>query len=777
MTLDDKLERKLAAIFYADVAGYSQLTGEDEEGTHRRLSTYLDIISSSIRSYAGNVVHYAGDAVLAEFPTVTAALACAVQVQAELQEQNEPLKLDRQVKFRIGVNLGEVIVDRNDIYGDGVNVAARLETLADPGGICISESVYTAVGKKLPLDFEDLGEQQVKNIEHPVRSFRVQLKQGAVLPASSEQEMPRHPKRHVVVAASTVTMIVIGAAALYWAIPWSPTNGSVRQESITTQRPDQLSISSPVPGKPAIAVLPFANVSGDPQQEYFSDGITDDLMTDLSKISGLMVIARNSVFVYKDKPVKVQQMAKELGVRYLLEGSVRRAGDRVRINAQLIDANTGGHLWAERYDESLDDVFALQDKVTDSIVTALKVELTPQEKAFATSTDTKNVEAYDAFLAGWAHLLRKTPEDAVKAIVLFDKALKLDPNYSRVYAALAQIYWDYSNDTKFHRLVDASLDSNYRSLGPMIYVSAWNFLQKARRQFSAEAHTLTAHILQRQRRFDEAMREAKQAVALGPNNPTAYDALIENLIYAGKAEEALKQIEQSIRLDPNLPGEKLFLKGMAYYTQGRLEEAVSVIDRARSHNPKQNRYAAIQAAALAELGQTSEAKVAFNHYLSAWITFADLNWVMYYWPFQQLETIDRLAESFIKAGISAPLKRYYYSVVKQNRLTSDQIKSLLSDKIMIGSDRSYYGISEGEFEVTRDHNIQIVRQDELNYFHIGEKTRIDNDLLCDHWLDFDKEYCVAIFRNPDGRQDERNEYFFYTLTGVFTFSVFDPGSK
>jgi Flp pilus assembly protein TadD len=343
---------------------------------------------------------------------------------------------------------------------------------------------------------------------------------------------------------------------------------------------------------------------------------------------------------------------------------------------------------------------------------------------------------------------------------------------------LAQIYWDYSNDDKFNAIVDPPLGASFPRSGHMTYVNAWKFLQKARGKPSSQAHTLTARMLQRQRRFGEAMEEAKQAVALGPNNPTAYDALIENLIYAGEAEEALRLIDESIRLDPTLPGEKLFLKGMAYYTQGRLEEAASVIDRARSHNPKQTRYAAIQAAALAELGRRAEATVALEQaerYVGT--TDADLNWVMFYWPFQRLETIERLANSFIKAGLATPPKRYY-AVGAQDRLTGDQIKSLLSNKVMIGADRSYFAVSYGgrdEFEVTRDQNAQIVRQGELNYFRTGGKTRVENDLLCDYWLDLG-DYCVAIYRNPDGNPDARDEYLFFTFMSTFSFSVFDSAS-
>jgi TolB-like protein/class 3 adenylate cyclase/Tfp pilus assembly protein PilF len=760
-----RVKRKLSAILSADVKGYSRLMSQDEEATVKTLKQHRETVSGLILDHRGRVVDAPGDNVLAEFGSVVDAVKCAVQIQQALKTKNAGLPEDRRMNFRIGVNLGDVIEEEDRIYGDGVNIAARLEGLAEGGGIYISGTAFDHVKNKLSVGYQYVGKQTVKNIPDPVRAYKVLMEPEAVGKVIGEEE-PKPTKWGWKTVAAGVLALVVLAGGLVW-------NFYLRAPRIETASVEKMAY--PLPDKPSIAVLPFVNLSEDPKQEYFTDGMTDDLITDLSKISGLLVIARNSVFLYKDKPVRVQQMAQELGVRYVLEGSMRRAGDRVRINAQLIDATTGGHVWAERYDESLVDVFALQDKVTRRIVAALKVKLTPQEQAVAAGRDTRNVAAYDAFLTGWAHLLRKTPEDAVEAIAFFEQALELDPNYTRAYAALAQTYWDYSNDKKFNAIVDPWLGASFPRSGHMTYVNAWKFLQKGRSKPSSQAHTLTARMLQRQRRFDEAMEEAKQAVALGPNNPTAYDALIENLIYAGEAEEALRLIDESIRLDPNLPGEKLFLKGMAYYTLGRLEEAVSIIDRARSHNPKQTRYAAIQAAALAELGRTAEAGVALEQaerYVGT--TYADLNWAMFYWPFQRLETIERLANSFIKAGLATPLKRYY-AVAEQDRLTGDQIKSLLSNKVMIGADRSYFAVGEDEFEVTRGQNAQVVSQRYLNYFRKGGKTRVENDLLCDAWLDLG-DYCVAIYRNPDGNPDARDEYLFFTLMSTFSFSVFDSAS-
>jgi adenylate cyclase len=351
----ERLPRKLAAILYADVAEYSRLTGEDEDATHRRLSEYLDLISSTVDQHRGRVMHYAGDAVLAMFEAVIDALSGAVAIQNELETRNQELPDERKLQFRIGVNLGDVIEDREDIYGDGVNVAARLESLADPGGICISESVRTAVGKRLELGFEFMGEQEVKNIAELVSAYRV--------------------------------------------VPHSPETNQA-----TTSSPR----NTEIPDKPSIAVLPFTNMSGDPEQEYFSDGITEDIITELSRFSALFVIARHSSFVFKGQTIDLKEVGDRLGVRYLVEGSVRKAGNRVRITAQLIDATTGDHIWAERYDRGIEDIFEVQDEVTHAIVATLPGQI---EKAVAERTGRKRTEsmtAYDCLLRGNRHFHGKT---------------------------------------------------------------------------------------------------------------------------------------------------------------------------------------------------------------------------------------------------------------------------------------------------------------------------------------------------------------------------------
>ncbi|MBI3303901.1 MAG: guanylyl cyclase, partial [Deltaproteobacteria bacterium] len=446
------MERKLAAIFSADVKGYSRLMGEDEEATIRTLTAYRTVMTTLIAQHRGRVVDSPGDNLLAEFASAVDAVRGAVEIQRELKGRNTELPNQRRMEFRIGINVGDVVVEGEKLYGDGVNIAARLEGLAEPGGICISGTVYDQVENKLALSYEYLGEQAVKNIAKPVRGWRVVM-DGTAAPreivARPELLSPGQPqgvaptiskKRRVgtahrawaVVAGLALTVGVIVTMRYLALPPLSPQSSSLSP---------QAEPALPLPDKPSIAVLPFTNMSSDPEQEYFSDGITEDLITDLSRLSGLFVIARNSVFFYKGKAVKVEEISRELGVRYVLEGSVRKADNRVRITAQLVDATTGHHLWVERYDRPLKDIFALQDEIVQKIVTTLKLQLMLWEQGILVRKRTDNLEAYDYFLRGWAYYLRFTKEAHAQARQMFEKALELDPEYAVVYAWLGDAHW------------------------------------------------------------------------------------------------------------------------------------------------------------------------------------------------------------------------------------------------------------------------------------------------------------------------------------------------
>jgi len=529
--------RRLTAILSADVVGYSRLMQEDEYATIRTLKIFRKIINQHINDYRGRVVDAPGDNILAEFPSIVEAVNCAVEIQRALAEQNAELPENRRMPFRIGVNLGDVVDEGERIYGDGINIAARLESLAKPGGICISGTVYDAVENKLGFEYDYLGEKEVKNIAQPVRVYRVLSYPGAAAHRVVKA------KRTVGVAWRNAIIFIVAFLVLGVSVV-------MIRYFISRPAPQPTDIASvkemahPLPDKPSLAVLPFVNVGGDPAQEYFSDGMTDDLITDLSKFSGLFVISRNSVFTYKEKSVTIQQVAENLGVRYVLEGSVRRANHQVRINAQLIDASTGRHMWAERYDGHIKDVFALQDRITGKIVTALAIKLTLGEKQNATSQDTYNVAAHDAFLQGRQHYVRQNPNDWARAIHYFEKAIELDPNYGRAYAALALMYCECS-----HNLWHDSLGVSWEKSREL----AAKYLHAAMQRPTALAHQVASKMMIDKHRHDEAIAEAQRAIDLDPNDANSYLTMAYALMYTGDPKKGFEFVEKAMRLDPLYP--------------------------------------------------------------------------------------------------------------------------------------------------------------------------------------------------------------------------------
>ena len=428
----EKFERKLSAILSADVKGYSRLMRADEDETIRTVTAYRTAIAKLVEQYRGRVVDSPGDNVLAEFGSGVDAVNCAVEVQRELAERNEELPAERKMEFRIGVNLGDIVQEGERIYGDGVNIAARVEGLAEGGGICVSGTVYDSIESKLGLEFEYLGEHEVKNIDKPIRVYRILSYPGAAAyRVVKAKKAVGKTWRNAILAA--VAVIVVVAAVAVWHFYF-------RTPPIEPASVEKMAFK--LPEKPSIAVLPFVNMSGDPNQEYFSDGVTEEIITALSKVPQLFVIARNSSFTYKGKPVKVQQVGRELGVKYVLEGSVRKAGDKVRITAQLVDAKTGHHLWAERYDRDLKDIFALQDDITKKVITALQVKLTQGETARLLGKGTKNLEAYLKAMKGLHHHHRFNKNDNEMARRLYEEAIELDPKYANAYVLLAWTYYD-----------------------------------------------------------------------------------------------------------------------------------------------------------------------------------------------------------------------------------------------------------------------------------------------------------------------------------------------
>jgi TolB-like protein/class 3 adenylate cyclase len=590
---EEGVERRLTTILAADVVGYSRLMAADEAGTLTSLKAIRrELIEPKTAEHHGRVVKLIGDGTLMEFGSVVDAVHFAVDVQRAMALRNTDVPEDQRITYRMGINIGDIIVEGEDIYGDGVNVAARLEGLAEPGGICVSRPVHTQVEGKVDLAFEDLGEQQVKNIPKPVQVFKVLLDSPAAEPATVAAAKARRSLRWPAVAAGLAALLVV-AGAILWQRPWEP-----REEAAS-----EANMAFPLPDKPSIAVLPFNNMSDDASQDYFADGMTEDVITDLSKISGLFVIARNSSFSYKGQQVKVRQVAEELGVRYVLEGSVRRAGNAVRINAQLIDATTGGHLWADRYDGTLENIFGLQDQVTEQIVAALAVSLTGEEQAQQARHGTENAAAHDAYLQGWAHNKLLTPEDLARALPFFEEAIRLDPSYAQAHAALASVYWDaYQNDWAF----DLDMPS-FRA-----ETRANEHLEEALKAPTPLAHALQSRMFASLGFPGEAVIEAEKAVALDANDATALAGLANAMVLAGRPAEGLDSILQAMRLDPHHPPSYLITLGAAQFGTERYEEAAATFERAVNRNPDNELPLIYLAASYGHLGRIKDGDAAIE---------------------------------------------------------------------------------------------------------------------------------------------------------------------
>jgi adenylate cyclase len=544
------MERRLSAILAADVVGYSRLMGLDEAGTLSALKAHRrEMADGKIAEHRGRIVKLTGDGMLVEFPSVVNAVACAAEIQRRMRERNADVPADRRIEFRIGVHLGDIIVE-DDIFGDGVNIAARIEGVAKPGGVAVSGSVRDHVGNRLDLAFEDTGEQALKNIERPVRVYNVDLFADAPLPRV--------------------------------------TNGASLSKAGLAQE------------KPSIAVLPFSNMSGDPEQEYFSDGITEDIITDLSKISALHVISRHTVFTYKGKDVKVEQAASEMGVKFVLEGSVRKAGQRVRITGQLIDGATGGHLWADRYDRDLTDIFAIQDEITHTIVDQLKVRLLPEEKKAIEQAQTENVEAYTHYLRGREFFHTRTKESLQLARRMFARATDLDPNYARAYAGIADC------DSVLHTWhgVEISLETLLATCAKALALDP-NL---------PEAHASHGLALSTNGRHAEAVAEFERAVALDPNSYEGHHFYARYSFTAGDFEKAVELYDRCAEIDPD-DYRSPFLAANPLHSLGRFDDEVKRAtmgleraERALKLHPENSDPAQHGAVALALLGDRDRAK-------------------------------------------------------------------------------------------------------------------------------------------------------------------------
>jgi adenylate cyclase len=585
MTAEQKVTRKLRAIMSADVKGYSILMADDEVATVQTLKDYRNIMSAHIEGHGGRVVDAVGDNLLAEFDSAVDAVECAVEVQKELKTKNQEIPVNKRLEFRIGINIGDVIQDGDSIFGDGVNIAARIEGLADAGGVCVSRNVYNHIKKKLSLGYEFLGEHPVKNISEPVSVYKVLIEEkdaGKLI--GVEKKTKKRAWFWAPAVALVLAIVGLGIWQFYLQRP------TVEVASVEK-------MEYPLPEKPSIAVLPFDNMSGDPEQEYFCDGLTEEIITALSKVPQVFVIARNSVFTYKGKPVKVNQVAEELGIRYVLEGSVRKDGDRLRITAQLIDALSGHHLWAERYDRALREIFTVQDELTKKIITAMQVELTWGEQARVDAKGTDNLQAYLKFLQAREKVNELNIEGNALGKQLAQEAIDLDPQFAMAYRILAAAH-------RMDVLLGIS-KSPKKSMGTCI-----KFLNKAIEldETYAEAYGALGFTLSLLGQHDKAVATAEKAVALYPNSANTYAMYGHTLRMANRPEEAITAYTKAIRLNPIPPSFYLFGLGLSYSLDGQYEKGVEWCEKAARQNPNDFFARIILTAVYSMAGRDEEAR-------------------------------------------------------------------------------------------------------------------------------------------------------------------------
>jgi len=623
----EDVKRKLTAILSADVQGYSRLMGDDEKATVETITAYRKVMTDLIQTYHGKVVDAKGDNVLAEFPSVVDAIQCAVEIQKELTLRNADLPEQRRMAFRIGVNLGDVIEKDETIYGDGVNIAARLEGLADGGGICISGTAFDQVGKKLPLGYEYIGEQAVKNIEKPVRAYKVLVKPEDVGKVIGEKA--RLKTWHwTAIFGLAVLVIMVGGLGL-WEFYVRPDIAPASVEKM----------AHPLPDEPSIAVLPFDNMSKDPEQDYFSDGITEDIITALAKVPGLFVIARNSTFTYKGKPVKIQQVAEELGVRYVLEGSIRKSEDKVRVTAQLIDAISGRHLWAEKYDRPLKDIFAVQDEITFKILESLHIKIDGDDLNRSCATGTNNIDAYMKVLQARYYFYRLNIEGNNMARKLAKEAVALDPDYSTAYCMMAfsytqSIYMGGSKSPKkslenAFKFVKKSLSLNSKCVLPYITLSFCYLMAK---------------------QHAKAIAACEQGIKFDPNDAFAYSILSVILTYSGKPKEAIKAIDKALRLNPKPPAIDYMYQGFAYFHMGMYEEALPALKKAENISPNAINIRIRLAACYSSLGLEAEARAETAALLKLNPRLS-LGYLAKTLPYKNKVDLDQMINALRKAGL------------------------------------------------------------------------------------------------------------------------------
>lgn len=633
--------RRLAAILFYDAVGFSRAMGKDEASTLDALKENYDkIIVPLAQSHDGRMIKSMGDGGFMEFSSAVDAVKFSLSMQHAVSQANQRLPEQQRLTYRIGINIGDVVADGSDLFGDGVNIASRLEGLAQPGGICVHQSVRDQVGSNLDIDFSDLGDKTLKNIDHPVHAFSIVMNDKAGAAAEKPVQDAAKDRRVSTtgrLAVGVVACLVIILAAIWWK-PWV--------SDITPASVERMAF--PLPEKPSLAVLPFMDMSEHQGQEHFADGLTEDLITDLSRISGLFIVARNSTFVYKGQSVNIARVAEDLGVRYVLEGSVRRADDQVRVNAQLIDATTGGHVWADRFDGDATDIFLVQDEFIRQIAKALAVNLTDEEMQEIALGQTTDLKAREVFQDGWASYLRYSAKDNARAVEQFKKALDIDPEYGRAHAALSLAYLRGCQQ-RWNEPLGMSVGA--------ANAKAQQALAETRSRPSSLANVAASRVHLYNKRYDVAQVEATKAIAKDPNDPEGYVAMAWAMITTNQPEAGLELMDRAIRQNPAYPNYYILALAMAHYTLGDLEQTADILADALEKDPKASELAAVAASIYAQLGRQVDAHAA----MKKWLPEASQSELQaapyrYHFPYdwrQGPETVARIVDGLHMAAIPA----------------------------------------------------------------------------------------------------------------------------
>ncbi|HEY6631617.1 MAG TPA: adenylate/guanylate cyclase domain-containing protein [Rhizobiaceae bacterium] len=743
------MDRKLSAILAADVVGYSTMMERDEAGTFERLrSGRKELFEPEIERHHGHIFKLMGDGMLAEFGSVVDAVECAVSLQRGLAERNDSVRQDEQIHVRIGINLGEVIVDGDDRYGDGVNIAARLQNLAEPGGICVSGKVTREVERKLAFAFEPMGEQRVKNIAEPVQAFRVLLDSPAraVSPVRRGKSQARWAA-----AAAALVLAALGLAVAWWQ-PWD--RAASREPLAAADAGDP---------RPSLVVLPFDDLSDDKEQEYLANGFTEDLTTELARLPGLFVVSRNAAFAYKDQDTKPEEIAAALGVRYLLEGSIRRVGEDMRINAQLIDGTNSGHLWAERFDGNWADVFALQDKVVASIAGALKLRLISSVVP-ARAGGTDNVEAYDAYLKALDIYNRdNTPQEFAKAVELLKQAVRIDPNFGAAYAQLAWAYWDA--DTT--RAVFMGIS------GEEAYDKVQETLKLAAGHPSTGYYQLVAELMVREHNSDEAVAVLLESVALDPSDSLNYLSLANALNFNGRPKEALTYLDAAARVDPkSWMNYRLYQAGLAQFSQDRFVDAVRTLDKIdlQSRDPWAKFYGLqVLISANAHLGRKDAAAAALEQFKKVLTERqeqpANLLMTQNYMVFKDIGDTERLLSGLAKAGVPDLPPIANAGMDPSDRLSGNEIRSLLFGHEVRGKQ-----VLHKFLPIQRTISPDGALRETVGGETLTGTAWLQGDFVCDSFPGY-LTNCGAVFRNPFGSPGRSDEYKAVTCWNQYEFSV------